>query len=464
VSVRIQPPALPGLEPVFAAAREAATTRKGRALVVGGYVRDRLLGSDRERELHEVDILVTEGQALAVAEEVARRLGLRPPVVFPRFGTAHLPAGDWTVEFVSTRSERYDPGSRKPNVSPGTLEEDVRRRDFTVNALLMDWDGTVLDPTGRGLEDLKAHRIMTPLDPEVTLDEDPLRMLRAVRFATTLGFSVDESVRSAIRRHHTRLGPPVVSMERIQEELRKLLLARNLLPGLQLLDECGLLNRILPELEAGRGMEQGGWHSHDVLGHNLLTSALAPRELVTRLSGLLHDVGKPATRELKEGKITFIGHQEVGAQMAAQALERLRFPGHVIDAVVRLVRLHMRPISYDPKTWEDRAVRRLVREAGGQLEPLLELARADMRASHYPDVVKIDHLESRIRALDAAAISRLSSPLSGDDLMARTGRAPGPWIRRTKAALEEALVDGIIPPDRDAAWRFLEEHPDLLRD
>ena len=464
VSLRIQPPALPGLDPVFAAARDAAKARKSRALVVGGYVRDRLLGGDRERELHEVDILVTEGQALTVAEEVARRLGLRAPVVFPRFGTAHLPAADWTVEFVSTRSERYDPSSRKPDVRPGTLEEDVSRRDFTVNALLMDWDGAVLDPTGRGLLDLKERRIMTPLDPELTLDEDPLRMLRAVRFATTLEFSVDESVRRAIRRHNARLGPPVVSMERIQEEMRKLLLARNLSPGLQLLDECGLLNRILPELEAGRGMEQGGWHSHDVLGHNLLTAALAPPELVTRLSGLLHDVGKPATRELKDGRITFIGHQEVGAQMAAQALERLRFPGHVIDAVVALVRLHMRPISYDPTTWEDKAVRRLVRDAGLQLERLLELARADMRASHYPEVIKIDHLESRIRALDAAAISRLRSPLTGDELMAGTGRTAGPWIRRAKAALEEALVDGVIPPDRDAAWRFLEEHPELLRD
>jgi poly(A) polymerase len=464
VSVAIQPPALPGVEPVFEAARQAAAARECRALVVGGYVRDRLLGGERERELHEVDILVTQGQALAVAEDVAVRLGLRAPVVFPRFGTAHLPADAWTVEFVSTRSERYDPSSRKPDVRPGTLEEDVSRRDFTVNALLMDWDGTVLDPTGRGLLDLKERRIMTPLDPELTLDEDPLRMLRAVRFAATLEFSVDESVRRAIRRHNARLAPPVVSMERIQEEMRKLLHARRLMPGLELLDQCGLLSRVLPELEAGRGMEQGGWHSHDVLGHNLLTAALAPPELITRLAGLLHDVGKPATRELRDGRITFIGHQEVGAQMAAQALERLRFPGHVIDAVVRLIRLHMRPISYDPATWEDRAVRRLVRDAGPQLQGLLELARADMRASHYPDVDKIDHLESRIRELDAAAISRLSSPLTGEDLMARTGRAPGPWIRRAKAALEDALVDGVIPPAKEAAWRFLEEHPELLRE
>jgi poly(A) polymerase len=211
-------------------------------------------------------------------------------------------------------------------------------------------------------------------------------------------------------------------------------------------------------------MQQGGWHSHDVFGHALLTASLTPRDLVTRLAGLLHDVGKPARHELKDGKPTFIGHQEVGAEMAAPALRRLRYPGEVIDDVTKLIRLHMRPIQYDPEGWEDKAVRRLVRDAGDQLDRLLALARADMRASHYPDVKKIDDLEARIRRLDAQAIAAIRSPLTGDDLMARTGRPSGPWIKRVKAALEDAIIDGALEPDPEAAWRYLESHPELLKD
>src|SRR5207249_2720747 len=271
-----------------------------------------------------------------------------------------------------------------------------------------DWHGTVRDLTGRGLQDLEARRIMTPLEPTSTFDEDPLRMLRAVRFATTLRFSLDPSVESAIRAHAARLQPPVVSMERIREELSKLLVAEQVQRGLELLDATRLLPRILPQLESGKGMQQGGWHSHDVFGHSLLTASLAPPELVTRLAGLLHDVGKPAVHELKDGKPTFIGHQEVGAKMAEVALRQLRYSGETIDAVVQLVRLHMRPIQYDPQGWEDKAVRRLVRDAGDQLQRLLALARADMRASHYPDVKKIDDLEARIRRLDTQAIAGIS--------------------------------------------------------
>ena len=437
-----------------------------RALVVGGYVRDRLLGGKRAAHIREVDILVDGKGAPDLAVAVGRALKVPyPPVLFERFGTAHLDIDrEHALEFVSSRVERYDPASRKPVVSPGTLKDDVLRRDFTINTLLMDWDGTVLDLTGRGLHDLEAKRIVTPLDPQATFDEDPLRMLRAVRFATTLQFALDPSVEAAIRKHAQRLQPPVVSMERIRDEFTKLLMAEAIEPGLLLLDSTGLLVLILPQLEAGKGMQQGGWHSHDVFGHSLLTASLTPRDLVTRLAGLLHDVGKPARHELKDGKPTFIGHQDVGAVMAEPALRRLRYPGELIDAVVKLIRLHMRPIQYDPEGWEDKAVRRLVRDAGDQLERLLALARADMRASHYPDVKKIDDLEARINRLDAKAIAAIQSPLTGDDLMARTGRPSGPWIKRVKSALEDAIIDGTLQPDPQAAWQYLDRHPELLKD
>src|SRR6266576_3200382 len=413
--VSLNPPALPDWERPFAAVREQAERRGWRALVVGGYVRDRLLGGDREKQIREVDILVEGQGAIQLATAVSAALNLHPPVVFERFGTAHLDidAGH-ALEFVSSRTERYDPASRKPDVTPGTLKDDVMRRDFTVNTLLMEWDGTVLDLTGRGLSDLKARRIVTPLDPRTTFDEDPLRMLRAVRFATTLGFALDPSVESAIRDQSGRLQPPTVSMERIRDEFSKVLLADQVQGGLELLDATRLLPRMVPQLEAGKGMQQGGWHSHDVFGHALLAASLAPRELITRLAALLHDVGKPAVHELRDGKPTFIGHQEIGASMAGPALRHLRYPGEVVDAVTKLIRLHM-------------------------------------RASHYPDVKKIDDLEARIWRLDADAIAAIRSPLTGDELMARTGRPAGPWIKRVKSALEDAIVDGTRPPG--STWR-----------
>jgi poly(A) polymerase len=463
MAVQLDPPALPDWERPFAAVREQAERRGWRAVVVGGYVRDRLLGAEREKQIHEVDILVEGQGATQLATAVGSALQLHPPVIFERFGTAHLDlAAGRALEFVSSRVERYDPNSRKPQVSPGTLKDDVMRRDFTVNTLLMEWDGTVLDLTGRGLDDLKARRIVTPLEPQTTFDEDPLRMLRAIRFATTLKFGLDPAVEAAIRDQSGRLQPPTVSMERIRDEFSKLLLADAVGSGLELLDATRLLPRILPQLEAGKGMQQGGWHSHDVFGHNLLTASLTPPELATRLAGLLHDVGKPRVHELRDGKPTFIGHQDVGAEMAEPALRRLRYPGELIEAVVTLIRLHMRPIQYTPEAWEDKAVRRLVRDAGDQLDRLLALARADMRASHYPDVKKIDDLEARIRRLDAAAIAAIRSPLTGEDLMTRTGRPAGPWIKRVKLGLEEAIVDGALQPDPEAAWRYLDAHPELL--
>jgi poly(A) polymerase len=460
--VRLDPPALPGWEPAFAAVREQAQKRGLRTLVVGGYVRDRLLGADRETKIREVDILVEGKGAIQLATDVASAMKVHPPVVFERFGTAHLDFDHRALEFVSSRVETYDPSSRKPQVSPGTLKDDVMRRDFTVNTLLMDWDGSVLDLTGRGLADLESRRIVTPLEPKSTFDEDPLRMLRAVRFAATLDFTLDPPVEAAIREQSGRLQPPTVSMERIRDELSKLMVADQVGRGLELLDATRLLVRILPQLEAGKGMQQGGWHSHDVFGHALLAATLAPPDLTTRLAALLHDVGKPAVHELREGKPTFIGHQDVGAVMAGAALRHLRYPGEVVDAVTTLIRLHMRPIQYDPQGWEDKAVRRLVRDAGEQLDRLLALARADMQASHYPDVKKIDDLEARIRRLDADAIAAIRSPLTGEELMQRFGRPPGPWIKRVKSALEEAILDGALASEAQAAWDYLEAHPELL--
>src|SRR2546427_11329545 len=346
--VSLNPPALSDWERPFGVVREQAERHGLRALLVGGYVRDRLLGAERAKKIREVDILVEGQGAIELATAVSAALNLHPPVVFERFGTAPLDieAGH-SLEFVSSRTERYDPASRKPDVSPGTLKDDVMRRDFTVNTLLMEWDGTVLDLTGRGLSDLKARRIVTPLEPKTTFDEDPLRMLRAIRFATILQFTLDPSIESAIRDQSGRLQPPTVSMERIRDEFSKLLLAHQVQNGLELLDATRLLPRIVPQLEAGKRIRQGGSDSHAVYGHALLAASLAPPELITRLAALLHDIGEPAVHELGDGETTFIGHQEFGASMAGAALRHLRYPGEVVAAVPTLIRLHMRPFPYD---------------------------------------------------------------------------------------------------------------------
>src|SRR6202165_404030 len=237
---RLDPPALPDWEQAFAAVQQQSQELGVRALVVGGYVRDRLLGGDRANHIREADVLVEGQGAIQLATAVGAALKLHPPVIFERFGTAHLDIGPGhALDFVSSRVERYDRTSRKPEVSPGTLNDDVMRRDFTINTLLMEWDGTVLDLTGRGLDDLKARRIVTPLEPQTTFDEAPLRMLRAVRFATTLQFTLDSSVEAAIRDQSGRLQPPTVSMERIRDEFSKLLLAERVGRGLELLDGTG---------------------------------------------------------------------------------------------------------------------------------------------------------------------------------------------------------------------------------
>jgi poly(A) polymerase len=442
----------PEFEPVQAAITAAARTLGCRAYLVGGVVRDLLLGRPTQPD---VDVVVDGGQGIVLATAVAQALGAPAPFIHERFGVAQLRVGALRVEFVSARAERYDRDSRKPHVRPGTIEEDAWRRDFTMNALLLDEAGGVQDPTGRGLKDLTARRIATPLPPAETFDEDPLRMLRAVRFAATLEFTLAPEVIEGIRLAAARLSPPVVSVERIAEELRKLMLAPRPSVGWRLLEDSGLLNRLVPELLAGKGVEQGGFHSYDVYGHNLAAMDLMPAGVVERWAGLLHDVGKPATRREAAGKISFLGHQEEGAQMAESILRRLRFANEEAERVATLVRLHMRPIQYDPAGWQDSAVKRLIRDAGEALPQLLALARADMGASHYPGADKLDHLEARIEALDAARVRALRPPVDGNAIMARFGLPPGPAVKRAKALLEEALIDGRLEPDPEAALQLL---------
>jgi poly(A) polymerase len=423
-----------------------------RAWIVGGYVRDKLLG----RSHPNPDVVVEGGDALKLAERFARLAGAEPPVTFERYGTAQVALPGHLVEFVTARAESYASDSRKPDVRPASLDEDLRRRDFTINTLLMDLEGKIHDPLG-GRKDLEARVLRTPADPLRTFADDPLRMLRAVRFASELGFELAPDVLPAMREMKGRLVPPVISVERTADELKRMLTSERPRLALELLDAGGLLEVILPEVSACKGVAQGGFHTHDVYGHTLLTVERVPPDLSLRLAALFHDVGKPSTATADGA---FPGHDLVGADLARSALERLRLPLREIDAVVKLVRLHLRPVYYSSE-WTDGAVRRLARDAGDLLQPLMALARADIAASAYPEPEKLDELQARIDAVLHERPSRLAPVVTGADVMQVRGIRPGPEVGRIKKRLQELVIDGEIPPTRDAVLKFLADHPDL---
>lgn len=432
---------------------EAAASELGvRAWIVGGYVRDKLLG----RPHPNPDVVVEQGDAPALARRFADLTGARPPVIFERFGTAQVALPGRLVEFVTARAESYRSESRKPDVRPASLDEDLRRRDFTINTLLMDFKGKVEDRLG-ARRDLDARIIRTPTDPLHTFADDPLRMLRAVRFAAELGFELAPGLLPAMRELRSRLAPPVISVERISDELRKMLASPRPKLALELLDEAALLEVILPELIACKGVEQGGYHTHDVFGHTLLTVEATPPEPLLRVTALFHDIGKPATAR---GDGTFVGHENVGADIARAALERLRFSQHDIETVTGLIRLHLRPVYYGPE-WSDGAVRRLARDAGPLLDRLIALARADIAASAYPNGAKLDELQARLDAVMKEKPSRLEPVVTGDDIMRLLRIRPGPDVGRIKRRLEELVLDGELPAEKQAALDYLSGHPDL---
>ncbi len=445
------------LESIAAAARALGTE----VYLVGGFVRDRLLGVAQGKDIDLVSVGMDPMPLLAA---VASGFGWHPPERFERFGTAQIRGGTWIVEGVRARAERYDPSTRRPDVRPGTLAEDVWRRDFTVNALCQSVDGDVIDITGQGIADLVAGVLRTPLDPAETFAEDPLRMYRAARFVARLGFALAPGAIEAMRAQAGRTS--ILSVERVSDEIRRMLIAPHPGAGIAVLREAGLLELVLPELIAGIGIEQGGYHTHDVYGHTVATVDHAPPDLVTRTAALLHDIAKPPTHVVAaDGRHTFYDHPQIGAQMAASILTRWRFSNDEINDVSQLVRLHLRPIQYERESFGDTAVRRLIRDAGPLRGRMLDLARADTRASAYPTLEELDELEERMARLDAGgAVSAMADPLTGEELMTMAGRGPGPWVGRAKAAIREAMIEGTIPMGDSARARdWVKTHDAILR-
>ena len=451
-----------GLEDVLEAIQHAAEVLSVETYLVGGFVRDRLLGGPASKD---IDLVTIRMDPMPLLAAVASEFGWHPPERFERFGTAQIRGPGFVIEGVRARAERYDPDSRNPDVRPGTLEDDIRRRDFTVNALCQTLDGRVIDLTGRGLSDLHDRVLRTPLDPAETFAEDPLRMYRAARFVAQLGFALAPGTVEAMRAQAGRTS--ILSVERITDELRRLLVSPHPGAGINVLRDAGLLEHVLPELLAGVGVEQGGFHIHDVYDHSVAALDAAPSDLITRTAALLHDIGKPATHVVvADGRHTFYDHAQVGADMARAILTRWRYSNDEIGAVTRLIRLHLRPIQYEREKFGDPAVRRLIVDAGDLRGPLLSLARADTLASSFPTLDELEELEERMNRLDSGgAVSAMQDPLTGDELMAIAGRGPGPWVGRVKAALRDALLDGSIATgDTGAARAWLEAHHELLTD
>lgn len=423
--------------------------------LVGGAIRDALLG---EQDL-DLDFATSARPRTTV--EIAERLGLGSPYrVGEKYGTIGVRIGDRVAEITTYRSkEMYEPGSRKPDVEFGTtLLQDLSRRDFTINAMARNpRDGTLLDPLG-GEADLSAGILRAVGDPFERFQEDPLRLLRGVRFAARLGFTIEAETWRAIAETAGALSS--VSRERIRDEYTRMLEGSRPSRALTLLRESGLLPASVPGLIPLTQMtDHGPRHPLSLWDHTLQVVDAVPPTLALRWAAVLHDIAKPATRTHEpSGRPRFFHHEEVGAGMARQILSDLRYSGDVIDAVVLLVETHMQLHSYTAD-WTDGAVRRLMLRLGTRTAEAIMLARADA-AGHTlgepaHNAPKFDELEARIQRNQNEEITRMRSPLTGNDLMSRYQRQPGPWIGKVKSALENAVIDGELrPDDRERAWRI----------
>ena len=421
------------------------TEFEGKAWLVGGAVRDELL---KRKVGNDLDIVVL-GDALKAAEVLwKKKVASIAPVTFPRFGTAMVQVDGAAIEFATARKESYDDESRKPNVKPATIEEDARRRDFTVNALMKDlFTGEVLDPLGQGLSDLARRVLRTPLDPKQTFYDDPLRMLRAVRFRWQLGFEPAPGLYDAIAQEADRL--QIISSERVRDELVKMLKLADGAECLADLMDLGLMQQIAPEFCAGIGMDQGPYHSHDVWEHTLQAVANTDhRDLTLRLAALFHDVAKPQCRqEHPDGRVSFHEHEVKGQDMTREIMGRLRFSNEETEQVALLVRHHMRLLG--TKDLTDAAARRIWRDLGDQTERFVELCEADS-AAHAEGVKRPDYKKVRDtleRVAEQIPPEKLDSPITGERIMEVTGIAQGEEVGRVKRHLADLVIEGKLHPD-----------------
>ena len=434
------------------------------AFVIGGFVRDCLLGRDAPKD---IDIVVA-GSGIALAKKLAARLGHGAKVnYYKKFGTAMVRTDGLDIEFVGARKESYSRDSRKPVVEDGTIEDDQRRRDFTINALAIGLNnrnfGNLVD-TFNGLIDLNLKLLRTPQDPDTTFSDDPLRMMRAIRFASELGFIIEEETFKAIVRNRERIG--IVSAERITDELHKILQAPVPSEGLSLLDTSGLLPLIFPELAELKGVEELGSIRHKDNFYHTITVvdniSMKTDNLWLRWTALLHDIAKPATKRFSDGNgWTFHGHEYVGAGMIPVIFRKHKLPlNDKMKYVQKLVLLHLRPIALSQDDVTDSAVRRLIFDAGDDLEDLMTLCEADITSRNEYTVRKhlanFNLVREKISELEERDhIRNFQPPISGEMIMQAFGIGPSKPVGEIKNAIKEAILDGDIRNDYHEAYELM---------
>lgn len=431
--------------------------------LIGGYVRDLLL----DRGSKDIDVVVV-GNGVAFAEALKKRLGRGSQLaVFKTYGTAQLKHNNTEIEIVGARKESYSHNSRNPIVEQGSLEDDQNRRDFTINALAICLNsqrfGELIDPFG-GLNDLETKTIKTPLDPDITFSDDPLRMMRAIRFATQLGFNIKDETLVAIWRNRDRI--KIITKERISDEINKIMLSQKPSVGFYLLDKTGLLPLIFPELSAMKGIDTINGRAHkDNFVHSLQVLdnlALRSNDLWLRWATLLHDIGKPNTKRWEEGRgWTFHNHNYVGSKMVKRIFESLKLPlGEPLKFVQKMVLLHMRPIVLSEDVVTDSAVRRLLFDAGNDIDSLMMLCQSDITSNNMKKVKRFsENFELVRRKLveleEKDRIRNFQPPVDGAEIMATFGLPPSAIVGELKTEIKDAILDGIIPNSHNEAFDYL---------